>query len=697
MPERYTRGTFVWPADIGVGRTGKAGGGPSPALALPLRQLFVKMEKARWVLLREAWLLLLAVLLLAAPLMGRAQCPPRPDAAPRLDSTDFLLVEKYLARAVAMNGLTDELVPAPYPWNGTPDNVPCYRGGDRFAAASYDTTLSCAGHCNYPYCPTNFARDVALLPRLRATLVQFTASTWDHPEYFQPGSDFLNAARQTVERINAAYDCAGLRHPLIQASVLESVGTGMVCGDGTSPPCDPAFKSWLRPGPPGTNSGLQTVPIPAAVISAFIDELRTPADRSYYLDSLDQPRTNLHFDFFRVARLDWEFYTPDINLPEAQMWLYYQATAYIDAGFTALHMGQPRLWGQLAKLSLAERPAGLRRVTQLMGRIRAYARRRPGSATPFVLLMAEPMSDPLNYELSTVKFASGSARGQDQLIFDARQAPMRPREVSPQVDAQAGTGNSMACPALEPQGLQRLRCTGQYLATIDPCHTYNFHPDGGGHSALGATYPGQTPYGVYFDHGASVLRQPNGQPRPVPVLTPGNNGTWNWDDAAWFTAALDDSCQADWLVYQFRRVRSFSNGSGFLMMPGRLTNNYAVGVADYRLAAHPIVAAAVEKAWTPTQPTLTFRRAQMSGVSHVVRTAAPGVPLVPRTPGPVFHADASKSIPFQPAGGLCVVYCHTWPASREVGTTVRTCGALVRSPRLTAATRARSTLMTARS
>ena len=576
---------------------------------------------------RLVWLFCLLSLALGA----RGQCPPRPDAAPCLDSTGFLVVEKYLARAVAMNGLTDEIVPAPYAWNGTPDSQPCYRGGDRFALASYDSAATCAGHCNFPYCPANFTADVALLVRLRASLVQFAAGSWDHPEYFRPGSDFLNAAGQTVERIHAAYDCAGLRHPLIQASVFENVQPGPVCGTAALP-CATTPEGWPRPGPPGTNSGTRDVEIPARVIAEFRDELRTPADRAYYLDSLGQPRTGRRFSFARIAYPVWGFYAPDINQVEAQMWMYYQAVCFIDLGYTALHMGQPRLWGRLAGLTEAQRPAGMRRVARLMQRIRAYARQRPGSPAPFVLLLAEPMTDPLNYELTIVKLQTGQVRGRDQLIFDAQQASGWPRELSPRLDPYRHDVEGLRCQTPDTTAFAATPCAGQYLAVIDPCHGLNLGPDGGGHTPQGFTYAGQTPGGIGFDHGPTVLRQPDGRPVPTPTLAPGGGSTWSWDDSAWFTAALDDACQAHWLAYEAQEVRRFSQGHNFLVAPGRLFNAYTQGVADYRLAAHPTVAAAVAARWTPTVPVVRLQQAPAQGLRPTRQRGNPRPPCRQRLP-----------------------------------------------------------------
>ena len=580
------------------------------------------------------WLLWLAWLLWL-PMVGRAQvspgtvgapCPPVATAAPFLDSSSAAPLERYLARAVAMNGLCDELVPAPFPWNQANDGRPCYRGGPPDDPASYNDSLSCRGLCSYPFCPDNFAADVALLVRLRASFVQYAASAWDSPENFIPGSPYLLAAGQTVARINAAYDCAGLARPLIQASVLENVDEGPVC----APPGTPC-EAWMRPGPAGTNSGANRVPLPPYVIAEFLDEVPADTASAHYLDAAGAPRTDVYFNFFRLSYLfAGTTFSPDITKLEGRMWVFYQATTYINLGYTALHMGQAKLWG---KLHLAEGPAlapALHRVAVLMNRVRRHARRQP--ATPLLVLTAEPMGDLKLDERGVVKFIDGfSDDGRSRYIFDFSTATMRPRETSPELDRQVGTnvGTRYRCPDVDPGALATPACTGQFMATIDPCHGFNFVPDGGGTTPLGQTFATQLPYVVYFDHSETVVRQPNGDLAPTGVLTPGNVGTWNWDDAGWFSAALSDACQADWLRFQFANVRSFTSHLSFLAAPGRLTNNLRVGLApgsgqparpeagvpDYRLAAHPAAAAAVAESWEPTTPRVSVRATPGAGQS----------------------------------------------------------------------------------
>lgn len=536
-----------------------------------------------------------------------------PPQYPLYDSTDSWSTARYLARAVAMNGLTDELLPAPVPWNTTLAGQRCYTGGALPDSAAYDFAAACAGRCSSAYCPANFRRDVAMLVELRASFVQYATSTWTNPEYFVPGSVFLQTARQTVNDINAAYDAAGFRRPLIQASVLESIDPGVVCGDSAGQRlCDPAG-SWPLPGPPGTNSGANAVLIPAHVAAEFAAEM-SPDEHRYYFDAAGHPRTDQHFNFFRIAYFFDTAFCPDISRIEARMWIYYQACCYLDTGYTALHMGQPKGWARLYNLDPNTMPAGLHRVAGLVAHIRSYAHRRPN--IPFVFLTAEPMTyGPSGYRFN-VKFVDGKTPdGQDRLIFDCNLAAMRPRELSPRLEARDNRGNLNNCPEIDSSAFARTPCAGQYLAVIDPCHGGNFAPDGGGSTTWNPAGTSRTPYVIYFDHGVAIMRDSLGRPKPTPRLSPGNGATWNWDDSAWFATALSDSCQATWLLYEMQQVRRFSESYGFLAIPGRLINDHYLGVMDYRLAAHPLVLSTLTKCWqvAEPQPVLTHTTARPRG------------------------------------------------------------------------------------
>src|SRR5207253_3038948 len=66
---------------------------------------------------------------------------------------------------------------------------------------------------------------------------------------------------------------------------------------------------------------------------------------------------------------------------------------------------------------------------------------------------------------------------------------------------------------------------------------------------------------------------------------------------------------------------------------------------------------------------LTSRRNQISGVLHVVRTIAPGVPLVPKPASPSFQDEASNFGLNQPSPGSLVVKSHRTGSFSAVGTT----------------------------
>src|SRR5262245_17287534 len=95
-------------------------------------------------------------------------------------------------------------------------------------------------------------------------------------------------------------------------------------------------------------------------------------------------------------------------------------------------------------------------------------------------------------------------------------------------------------------------------------------------------------------------------------------------------------------------------------------------------------------------PSLNSDRSQMSGVSHVVLGNEPGVPAVPKPPGPSFQAEASKAGLDQSSGGRSNVYLHLLRPS-VASASIIFMGGPGNSPRLAASRTAGSILLTARS
>src|SRR6266481_5019121 len=86
---------------------------------------------------------------------------------------------------------------------------------------------------------------------------------------------------------------------------------------------------------------------------------------------------------------------------------------------------------------------------------------------------------------------------------------------------------------------------------------------------------------------------------------------------------------------------------------------------------------------------VTSRRSQMSAEFQLVPTTAPGVPVVPKPPGPVFQSVSSKPGFSQPSAGLLATYFHVAACFCDVGTTSITSGGVGSGAQSAALARAR--------
>ncbi|MFP4510424.1 MAG: hypothetical protein ACLFNQ_09865 [Spirochaetaceae bacterium] len=104
---------------------------------------------------------------------------------------------------------------------------------------------------------------------------------------------------------------------------------------------------------------IDLIPVPGWVFEAFGDEAE---ERCFRFEATHDPQ--------RRTEYAWEFGTggtcPDITKRESQYWFYYRARRYIDAGYEAIHLGQPHMY--------ADRDRGYSVFADLCTRIRAYAR-----------------------------------------------------------------------------------------------------------------------------------------------------------------------------------------------------------------------------------------------------------------------------------------------------------------------------------
>jgi hypothetical protein len=200
---------------------------------------------------------------------------------------------------------------------------------------------------------------------------------------------------------------------------------------------------------------------------------------------------------------------PDVSRLETQMWFYYQAVSYIDAGFEGIHFGQVEIMNRNDR--------GNAQWDRLLTMVRAYA------ATHARRHMV----------LCNGHTPSGGLVHDGKLLLDFHAFPLRVKE-NP-----AKPGDAI---------LQLGFSDGIY-----------------NRSKGGVTFSGwkceHLPYLVEFDnYGRS--RTP-GKPGAGPLWI------WGYDEITWF-AHQNKQYRADWLKYAWDWVRK-TDPNGFLQMPGSRT------------------------------------------------------------------------------------------------------------------------------
>lgn len=164
--------------------------------------------------------------------------------------------------------------------------------------------------------------DLRMLTELEACFVGRSAYVW---ELTPDDEDHFRRAKAFTQRIHAQ-----IPHMICQAGVFEAV-----------------------------YPGVDDIPIPAWVF----EDLDEPVEsRNFRYDDMFGP------DFEAVYR--WRKFgdgcqVPDFRLPETRRWFYYRCCRYIEAGYEAIHLGQPHLY--------AGKDMGYREYAKLLAQVRKYA------------------------------------------------------------------------------------------------------------------------------------------------------------------------------------------------------------------------------------------------------------------------------------------------------------------------------------
>ncbi|MCE5197778.1 MAG: hypothetical protein ABFD54_09035 [Armatimonadota bacterium] len=214
-------------------------------------------------------------------------------------------------------------------------------------------------------------------------------------------------------------------------------------------------------------------------------------------------------DGWRVDHWHKDSSVPDITRIESQMWFYYRATQYIDAGFEGFHLGQMSLMG--------ERDPSYKTWDDVIRRIREYASKH--ARRHYILIDASPV-------------VAREYPGIDgRLLLDYIIYPQRPREdLNEPQKAYLEMGWADTMYGISPGGLHPSGWTCEHV-----------------------------PYLLDFDHWGATGKE--GQPCKEPWTT------WGYDETDWY-AHQSEEYRNEYLHYVTNWLKE-NDPNGHLVAPGR--------------------------------------------------------------------------------------------------------------------------------
>lgn len=307
--------------------------------------------------------------------------------------------------------------------------------------------------------------DERMLLDVGAKLIGRAIYQWNHEHYFLDDGWF-SGAKAKIERMH-------LSDPdlVFQAALFETVSTRV-----------------------------NDIPVPAWVFEAFG---REPETRNFRFDAI-RNAGGLYLGQWGQGTC-----VPDMQREEAQMWFYYMAVRYMEAGVEAFHCGQVRL---MASMGDAENDyAGYR---SLLSKIRAAARTKAARGT--VIMDAH--------------LSNGGIVVDGEHLFDFVSFPLRPKEI---------VGEPM-----------KAKLEKGYLDAV-----------------IGYTKGGETPSGWTAERVPYILEFDNfGSSSHPGTSNWGDNFVWGYDEISWFSR-LDDAYARSWLEYAVDYMRRV-DPVGYIQMPG---------------------------------------------------------------------------------------------------------------------------------
>jgi len=455
-------------------------------------------------------------------LVDPATCAANKVGDPFIYSDDCEIgIARYLSRAVNMQNMIELNID---------------EGHDDCAAG--ENCVPPYNECQDYFCEKSYCESIEMLVEINAQFLAAAAYPWYDERDFAPGLDNYEASQQLICDINAAYDCAGLPRPIVQASIYVSMG-------------DPAKVDLIK--------------IPAEVLDfAMHSGLLSPQEIEYYSSGGEDCNEIDPAPNFCPDRMLTNGKT-DIRNIETKLWVLYQAMSFIDMGYTSFHMG--------IYYDYASEEGGYQQLYELLQSIRNYAEKE-GS---FVIMNGENPMPPVDGGNSATAI---NEDGESVLLFDFDGRAMRPFELTddPSITPDGDCGDA----GQKNVDFQNSPCNNdEYMATISCCTTNSFGGTGGGLSPLGCYYE-SVPYFIYFDYSQGLEVHPFEDCSDLEIkwdeIGVASNGrdskTWGYDDARWFSTVISKPCQEYWWDRMYCSVQDCNNSYGYLQIPGMLTIKY---------------------------------------------------------------------------------------------------------------------------
>jgi hypothetical protein len=287
------------------------------------------------------------------------------------------------------------------------------------------------------------------------------------------------------------------------------------------------------------SDGVNTVAVPARVFQAF--NLPVTVRPFNFHAMLYPPPASQYTVYGGDMNESMRLVTPDISTQEAQLWFYYMATRYLDAGCEAIHFGQVEVMNR--------RDVGNVQWWGLLQKIRAYATSRNRGV---ILCDGHVPSGGLYYEpglgLSQQQWQSYTPEHswQKQLVLDFHSSPINYSEAD------------NCSPTQQPVTLQ--------VTNTNDASLYK--------RSLGGISPQgwmcrSNPFLVELDNANSNTVQGCDYDRSEDWYL------WGWDEISWY-AAQPSAYRNEVLKYSFHKVKCLDT-NGHLEIPGmrNVTQGYS--------------------------------------------------------------------------------------------------------------------------